>query len=249
MSLSDSTVRQSSSARPETKKDVILALARRDPFLKIEEIAQRAGTTPRYVRTILSEARISLMELRKEYARTMQRRLGVDVVIPDATHGLTGALTGAGRHVGVNQLGVVKSVNAELAATLGVPETEPLLILTRLRLVDDRPFFINQIVTHQTLTVDADVMASERPLRLALGLEIPGRTRFVDRSIEVIPSDEAMATSLGIEEGEPVMKLGNLIVTDDEPVGIEYNYFSAYRVRFVLTNASDYALQVIEKTG
>lgn len=233
----------------ETKKAVILALARRDPFLKIEEIANKAETTPRYVRTILSEARLSLMELRKEYARTMQRKLGVDVTVHGANRGLTDALTSAGRNVAVNQLGVVKSVNAAYARTLGIEPDEPLLVLTRLRLVDKRPFFVNQIVTNQVLTVGTDVMESKRPLRQALGLEVPGRTLFVDRSVEVIPADEAVAESLGLDVGSPVIQSGNLIVTDDVPVGIENNYFDAFRVRFVMTNAADYSLQVIEKLG
>lgn len=240
-------ISNSDEGRFETKKDTILALARRDPFLKIEEIATKADTTPRYVRTILSEARLSLMELRKEYARTMQRRLGVDVTVKGANHGLTDALTSSGRHVAVNQLGVVKTVNSELARTLGVAPSEPLLVLTRLRLVDKRPFFVNQIVTNQVLTVGTDVMESTLPLRQLLGLEIPGRTVFLDRSVEVIPADDAIASSLAILPGSPVIQSGNLIVTDDVPVGIEYNYFDAFRVRFVMTNAADYSLQVIEK--
>lgn len=247
MSVSESFATNGKETRLETKKDIILGLARRDPFLTIEEIAKQADTTPRYVRTILSEARLSLMELRKEYARTMQRRLGVDVTVRDANVGLTDALTSSGRHVGVNQLGVVKTVNPELAKTLGVPATEPLLVLTRLRLVDKRPFFVNQVVTNQVLTVDIDVMESTLPLRQALGLEIPGRTEFHDRSVEVIPADDAIAESLAIQPGSPVIQSGNLIVTDGEPVGVEYNYFDAYRVRFVMTNAADYSLQVIEK--
>ncbi len=56
----------------KTKKELILENARKDPFLKIETIARKAGTTPRYVRTILSEANLSLMNLRKEYARKME---------------------------------------------------------------------------------------------------------------------------------------------------------------------------------
>lgn len=55
----------------ETKKDYIIRLAKKDPFLKIEEIAQLVVTTPRYVRTILSEANLSLMNLREEYARKL----------------------------------------------------------------------------------------------------------------------------------------------------------------------------------
>lgn len=249
MSASESSLHSYGVEKPETKKDLILTLARRDPFLTIDEIAREAGTTARYVRTILSEAKLSLMELRKRYARTMQRRLGVDVVVPDSSRGLTQALASAGRHVGVNQLGVVRAVNSELAQALRVAPDTPLLILTRLRLVDNEPFFVNQIVTNQVLTVDTEVMENEKPLRQALGLEIPGRTRFVERSIEVVPADESLAHSLGLEPGEPLLKSGNLIVTDDEPVGIEYNYFGAYRVRFVLTSATDYSLQVIEKTG
>lgn len=56
------------------KKDIIIENAYRDPFLKIEDLAQIADTTSKYVRTILSESRVSLMELRKEYARKIEDR-------------------------------------------------------------------------------------------------------------------------------------------------------------------------------
>ena len=58
----------------KTKKEKIIDYVRHDPFLKIEEIAEKADTTPRYVRTILSEANISLMKLRKEYALDIEKR-------------------------------------------------------------------------------------------------------------------------------------------------------------------------------
>lgn len=57
-----------------TKKAKIIEYARKDPFLKIEDLAQQAETTPRYVRTILSEANLSLMKLRKEYAKRIENR-------------------------------------------------------------------------------------------------------------------------------------------------------------------------------
>jgi|GEM_PF-1548688 hypothetical protein len=56
----------------KTKKEIILENASRDPFLKIEDLAKLANTTSRYVRTILSEADLSLMDLRKEYARKIE---------------------------------------------------------------------------------------------------------------------------------------------------------------------------------
>ncbi|MFW6256929.1 MAG: GntR family transcriptional regulator, partial [Bacillota bacterium] len=57
-----------------TKKEQIINFAQSDPFLKINDIADYVETTPRYVRTILSEADISLMKLREKYARNMEER-------------------------------------------------------------------------------------------------------------------------------------------------------------------------------
>jgi hypothetical protein len=229
----------------ETKKDLIMDLARKDPFLKVEEIAAAINTTPRYVRTILSESGLSLMQLRKQYARNMEQRL--NVTLGRANVGLTDALLGLGKHVGVNQIGVEKIINLDFAQRLQVPPEEPLLVVSRVRLVDGKPFFVNQIVTHKDLTVGADQLSSESPLRQVLGLEVAGHTSFIDRSLEVIHADTAIASSLGIPAGNPVIQSGNIIYTDGERVGIELNYFDAYRVRFVLTGEAEYSLQVIEK--
>lgn len=57
----------------ETKKDMIIRLAKSDPFVSIEEVANQADTTNRYVRTILSEAEISLMQLRKEAYQNLEQ--------------------------------------------------------------------------------------------------------------------------------------------------------------------------------
>src|SRR5690554_2420731 len=58
----------------KTKKEIIIENAYRDPFLKIEDLAELADTTSKYVRTILSDANVSLMELRKEYARRIEEK-------------------------------------------------------------------------------------------------------------------------------------------------------------------------------
>ena len=75
----------------ETKKEYIIGLAKKDPFLKIEEIAELAQTTQRYVRTILSEASLSLMNLREEYARKMEKYSELDILfsIKDSVNGLS----------------------------------------------------------------------------------------------------------------------------------------------------------------
>lgn len=58
-----------------TKKEQIINFAQSDPFLKISDIAENVQTTLRYVRTILSEANISLMKLREKYARNMEKNI------------------------------------------------------------------------------------------------------------------------------------------------------------------------------
>ena len=55
----------------KTKKEIIIENAYRI-LLKIEDLAELANTTSKYVRTILSEANLSLMELRKDYARSIE---------------------------------------------------------------------------------------------------------------------------------------------------------------------------------
>jgi len=230
-----------------TKKEHILSLAQRDPFLRVEEIAAKAETTPRYVRTILSEARVSLMQLRRNYARTMERRLGVNVTVDRPDRGLSDALSLAGNEVGVNKVRVVQAVDVRLAEILGVAGEEPLLKVSRVRLVNQRPFYVSEVVTHKNLVVDEALATSEKPLRQLLGLEIAGETTFVDRSLEVDVAGPYIAACLGLAATDPVIKSGNVIVTRGERVGIEFNYFDAYRVRFIFAGQSEYTLKVEEK--
>lgn len=230
-----------------TKKEQILTLAQKDPFLRVEEIAAQAETTPRYVRTILSEARISLMQLRRRYARTMERRLGVNVTVDRADQGLTDALSLAGNHVGVHQVQVAKIVAPEVAEILGVARDEPLLKASRVRSVNQRPFFVSEVITHKSLVVGEDMVTSEKPLRQLLGLEVPNETTFVDRSLEVVRATPFIAASLNLAAGDPVIKSGNVIVTQGERVGVEFNYFDAHRVRFVFAGSSEYTLKIEEK--
>ena len=49
-----------------TTRDKIVEIAKSNPFFKIVEIAELAGTTERYVRTVLSEENFGLAEKRKE---------------------------------------------------------------------------------------------------------------------------------------------------------------------------------------
>lgn len=236
------------SAVPETKKEQILNLARRDPFLKIEEIAATVETTPRYVRTILSEAKVSLMQLRRNYARRMEKRLGIDVTVKGNGPGLASVLASTGKRMGVNEIRVNKIRHEEWARLLNAPVSEPLLVVSRVRVVNDHPFFISQVVTTGDLSLSEETLRANTPLRELLGLARPDVTEFRERSLEVEPADSYIAANLDIPVGDPVMRSGNLIVTEGRPVGLEFNIFPAYTVRFVLVGKGDYELKVVEKS-
>ncbi|WP_027339341.1 hypothetical protein [Halonatronum saccharophilum] len=78
-----------------TKKERVVYLAKKDPFLKVDRIAQLAETTAHYVRTVLSEANLSLTKLRREYAksngnRSRQNELLLDLFKAEDSGGLKG---------------------------------------------------------------------------------------------------------------------------------------------------------------
>ncbi len=230
-----------------TKKELVVNLATKDPFMRIAEIAAIAGTTQRYVRTILCEARLSLTQMRRNYARTMERRLHIDVQMPHAAAGLAETLAQQGSEVGVHHPHLTKVVDAELAQLLERPADEPLLCLSRTRCVEGQPFFLSRVVTPDHLILREELLAADKPLRQILGLEVHGQTEFVDRSLEVIRADKFCAACLGLPEGAPLLKSGNVIVTNGRRVGVEFNYFDAFRVRFVFSGLSEYALRIQEK--
>ncbi|NLY29008.1 MAG: UTRA domain-containing protein [Firmicutes bacterium] len=232
-----------------TKKDQILYIARQDPFLKVEEIAAKVETTPRYVRTILSEAKVSLMQLRRTYARKMEERLGIDTGAEERGHDGAAAVTNSGKGLHINEIRVRKVKRPEWAKQLGVPDDEPLLMVARVQAVDGTPVFVSQVVTTGDLSLSEESLNKGNPLRELLGLMQPEATELRERSLEVEPADSETAAHLGIHRGEPVLRSGRLIVTRGQPVGLEFNIFPAYAVRLVLAGEGDYELQIEEKTG
>ena len=234
---------------PETKKEQILNLARQDPFLKVEEIAARVETTPRYVRTILSEAKISLMQLRRNYARRMERRLGIDVGLKGDGPGLASTFDTAGECLSVNEIRIHKVHRPEWANLLKVASDEPLLMVSRVHKVNGQPVFASQVVTTGDLSLSEELLRSDIPLRELLGLAEPDAMESWERSLEVEPADPYIAASLGVPPAEPVMRSGNLIITQGQPVGLEFKVFPAYGVRFVLVGDGEHELKVVDKTG
>jgi hypothetical protein len=234
---------------PQTKKDQILNLARQDPFLKVEEIAAKVETTPRYVRTILSEAKISLMQLRRSYARRMERRLGIDVTLKGDGPGVAPTVHATGECLSVNEIRIHKIHQPEWASLLQVADDEPLLMVSRVCKVDGQPFFVSQMVTTGDLSLSEELLRGDMPLRELLGFTAPDATAFWERSLEAEPADPYIAASLGVPQAEPVIRSGNLIIAKGQPVGLEFKVFPAYGVRFVLAGDGEHELKVVGKTG
>src|SRR5690625_2256293 len=88
-----------------TKKTRLLTLARRYPFLSVDEIAERVGTTPRYVRTSLSEAGLSLLALRRQQALRMAQDVQVPMAM-GAGGGTSAGLTMSTEEVTITDVGM-----------------------------------------------------------------------------------------------------------------------------------------------
>lgn len=238
---------QEPDARRRNKKDEVVRLAIADPFMSVDEIAVQVNTTPRYVRTILSEAGLSLLALRRRYARQMEQRLGLDIRVPRGGQGLVSALTAAANRLETRGIRVAQVSNPELAAWLEVPPNTPLLEISRVRVVNGRPLYVNQIVTSRHVTVDEAILTSNSPLREALGLNSGGRASWAERTLDVVPATAYLAESLHVTEGAPILRSGNVIRVGHVRVGIEFNYFDASRIRLVLEGVPDYALRIVER--
>src|SRR5690554_5252139 len=92
-------------------------------------------TTPRYVRTILSESQISLMKLRKDYAKNMEKKLSPEQrqsepeVVFDPQFKLT------------------KIKDKKIAELLAVDPSQELLQISRLQRIGEIPVFV-QLITY-----------------------------------------------------------------------------------------------------
>lgn len=231
----------------ERKKYEVIRLAQADPFMSVDEIAAQVHTTARYVRTILSEAGLSLLALRRRYARQMERRLGLDIRVAHGGKGLLSALTEAGNRLEVRRIRVAQVTDPELAEWLGVSPTATLLEISRVRVVNGRPLYVNQVVTSRDLTVNELILTDEGPLRETLGLGAGGEIEFDERTLDVVPASQHLAECLEAEVGAPILRAGNVLRVGNERVGIEFNYFDATRVRLVLEGVPDYALRIVER--
>lgn len=214
-----------------TKKEQIINFARNDPFLKISDIAEHVQTTPRYVRTILSEADISLMKLREKYARNMEERLQVkDGNSQKAEVRLTNQKgdmeTG---DVRFNQ--ITEQEFQELQKT--DPEQE-LYKVSQKQLVDEEPFGLQEIITYLDSETIGEKTQNLNSLYELFGENSISKLKFKNNVMQVEIANRFLAKLLDISSSDPIIKSQRLILIGNMPIAIENCFFNANEVQLVV---------------
>lgn len=216
----------------DTKKELIVELARRDPFLRIDEIAARADTTPRYVRTILSEARVSLMKLRRNYARLMEQKLEHAASLSEVKSDRSVVSTRAQAGSSGEALSVSRIVHPSYAHHLGVPFDTPLLVVSQ-RQLRGQVRFADQVILPGEFKLSLPKSSETRTLREIVGVaDLDGTSQ--ERFLLVEPADIYTADLLDVQEGVPVLRSGAVLTKDGRKVALELTVFSAYAVEVQL---------------
>jgi len=190
----------------QTIKARVIQAVHNDPFLSVEEIAAHVGTTPRYVRTILSEANLSLMQLRKQYAKHMEdqlyrrrRQIPVQHIDP--------------------QIGLARIKDPAAAELLGRDPELDLLRISKLQHLHGIPCFC-QLTTYLEIEVGVDDFSG--PLRSLLAAAKGVKQIDLDQSwVEVAADQPALSKLLLHRPDQPLLKLTYLLTDCDIPIAVE----------------------------
>lgn len=188
----------------ESIKERIIQAALSDPFQSVEEIARRVGTTQQYVRTILSESGCSLMRLRREYVRNMERRLGdtpgeLDLPLPAQ-----------------EKLEIRKISAPRLAELLGVATDTALFQASRI-VQKGGGRGLGQLVTALAVTLKPDCT------ELVGLLPVPaGELRVRRQWLAAVPSPAAMQELLGLGRNSLALRMGTLWEHQGRLVAVEF---------------------------
>lgn len=194
----------------ETIKAQVIDIVHRDPFLSIDEIAAQVQTTPRYVRTILSEARLSLLHLRKQYAKNMEQQLRYT----------RDSVTSAEYEP---QLKLEKVKDPVIAELLNQEPEQELIRISKMQYLNRVPAFC-ELTTYLELELRlADISG---PLRnvLANAKEV-NNLQLKQSWVKVVIDQSNLSKILIGRENQPLLKLSYLLYNDTKPVAVETQWF------------------------
>lgn len=212
-----------------TKKERVAYIAKKDPFLKVERIAQLAETTPHYVRTVLSEANLSLTRLRKEYAQGTKGDVGQNMLFLDV---LDAQDLGDLNLVLLNKI-VLNNINEyqEVVA-------EEQYILERSILFEEKesPLMINT-----TFIVGCSDLKDIH--------QIKGRKNVVvsEPRIKIESANSQIAEVLNLEETKCILALEKKLFINEELKGLDLIYFSPKETALEIEQSNK--LKLVKATG
>ncbi len=190
----------------ESVKAKVIALAEADPFLTIEELSEQAGTTTRYVRTILSEAGLSLNRLRRQYARRLERRLGEHIPSSSTT---TRAPA---------KLGVVEVSGAEVHSSLvswGARDK-----LFRISAVESGAGLSSyvQLITSHCITMRSGYISLRELLPL-------GPVAVGEQKVEIFAADGPINSLLELDGAAQLLRVSSVLTAQGEIMALERRWF------------------------
>lgn len=210
-----------------TKKEQIINFAQNDPFLKISDIAEYVQTTPRYVRTILSEANISLMKLREKYARSMEKRLQVQDE-PDPQNSIR--LRSLDGTLKAGEMTVEALLDEEYEDLQKINRDEKLWRISQLYFSDGRPFSVKELVTYFPGDLDCEKMESLDSVYEIFGRKGINRLQFKENVIKFEQPSEEARKLLGLKKNDQIMSVSRYILLNKIPIGLECLYFRVDKV-------------------
>ena len=210
-----------------TKKERVIYLAKQDPFLKVEKIAQLAETTSHYVRTVLSEADLSLTKLRENYARKNevdsydQNQLVLDLLNLDKLENI--------KYEVQSDLILNKNYNFDVHCENEFKET---LVFKS----NGQPIFINSLFLATDHNVD-----NSKELKKISDLSVS------DVEVTLKSCDPKVAELLKSKANNPIIVLEKEIYLNNKFQGINVIYFLANKLKLVLDDVLQEISVIINK--
>src|SRR5690625_773574 len=243
---SDKRAASQAVSRRLTKKQRLLELVRRHPFLSVDEIAQTIGTTPRYVRTSLSEAGLSLLELRRQQARQLSQ--GLYILSEGAgSAGTSDIVQGETGEARIRDVRIVQTINPEIAARLDASPDAPMLEIRRLRTIGEQPVFASCLVTARHVVVTDAVFAAATPLFDLLAIGDVQSVAVGEYFVDVADRDDPLVRMLHTNGTAPIVRLGCVLSVEEEPVAAKLYYFDGTQVQVVFSNDAGPTVRFIHK--
>ncbi len=204
-----------------TKKEQIINFAQSDPFLKISDIADHVQTTPRYVRTILSEANISLMSLREKYARNMEERLK-DNKYRDLQAKVSLKKEYSYNNNSVGEIKVEAAEEKEFSDIKRMNEEDELVRIYQVQYVDETPYCIHELITYMDSDVNQERLENLDSIYDLLGRKGINRLQFMNNVITV--EDPGKKYEKHFSTDESIVSCQRTVLLNKIPIGIERIY-------------------------